>query len=67
MSFSGDVKQELSYLYMDARHCCLAELAAIIGMCGDVCISAAGRYRLRIHTENITVARKSFGNYSNGI
>ena len=60
MSFSGDVKKELSYLNTDARHCCLAELAAIIGMCGDVCISAAGRYRLRIHTENITVARKCF-------
>ncbi len=60
MSFSGDVKQELSLHNPEARHCCLAELAAIIGMCGDVCISASGRYRIRIHTENVTVARKCF-------
>lgn len=43
-----------------ARHCQLAELAAIIGMCGDVCISAAERFRLRIHTENAAVSRKCF-------
>ncbi len=60
MSFSGDVKRELSWLIPLARHCCLAELAAIVGMCGDVCISAQGRYRLRIRTENITVSRKCF-------
>lgn len=60
MSFSGDVKQELSYQTAAARHCNLAELAAIVGMCGAVCISATGRYRIRIHTENITVARKCF-------
>lgn len=60
MSFSGDVKNELSRQSSSARHCNLAELAAIVGMCGDVCISACGRYRIRIHTENITVARKCF-------
>lgn len=60
MSFSGEVKQELSVHSTRARHCNLAELAAIVGMCGDVCISAEGRCRLRIHTENITVARKCF-------
>lgn len=60
MSFSGDVKQELSLQLSEARHCQLAELAAIIGMCGDVCISVSGCYRIRIHTENITVARKCF-------
>lgn len=60
MSFSGDVKQELSYLLPQARHCLLAELAVLVGMCGDVCISAQGRHQLRIRTENITVARKCF-------
>ena len=49
MSFSSEVKEELSLLDTPARHCQLAELAAIIGMCGDVCISAAERFRLRIH------------------
>ena len=60
MSFSSEVKEELSLLDTPARHCQLAELAAIIGMCGDVCISAAERFRLRIHTENAAVSRKCF-------
>lgn len=60
MSFSADVKQELSQLLPTDKHCAFAELAALIGMCGDVCISASGKHRLRIRTENITVARKCF-------
>ena len=60
VSFSSEVKEELSRQDTSARHCRLAELAAIIGMCGDVCISAMERYRLRIHTENEAVARKCF-------
>ena len=60
MSFSSEVKEELSRQDTSARHCRLAELAAIIGMCGDVCISGMERYRLRIHTENEAVARKCF-------
>ncbi len=60
MSFSGEVKEELSRLIPEARHCQLAELAAITGMCGSVCISASGRWSLKFHTENISVARKCF-------
>lgn len=60
MSFSSEVKEELSRQNTPARHCRLAELAAIVGMCGDVCISAMERFRLRIHTENAAVARKCF-------
>ncbi len=60
MSFSGTVKEELSYITSEARHCNLAELAAMAGMCGAVCISAQGRWRIRIRTENVTVARKCF-------
>lgn len=60
MSFSGEVKEELSHLIPEARHCQLAELAAITGMCGSVCISASGRWSLKFHTENISVARKCF-------
>ena len=60
MSFSGEVKEELSHLIPGARHCQLAELAAITGMCGSVCISASGRWSLKFHTENISVARKCF-------
>lgn len=60
MSFSSEVKEELSRQETLARHCNLAELAAIVGMCGGVCISAAERFQLRVHTENTAVARKCF-------
>lgn len=60
MSFSSDVKNELAGQIPEARHCILAELAALVGMCGSVCISEFGRYRIRIRTENVTVARKCF-------
>ncbi len=60
MSFSGEVKEELSRQIPEARHCRLAELAAITGMCGSVCISATGRWSIKFHTENISVARKCF-------
>ena len=60
MSFSGNVKEELADRISSARHCQLAELAALVGMCGSVCITAQYRYRLRIHTENLCVARKCF-------
>lgn len=60
MSFSAKVKDELSGQQSSARHCQLAETAAIISMCGRIQISAGDRYRLKIHTENIAVARKYF-------
>lgn len=60
MSFSADVKNELSQQVSSARHCNLAELAALVGMCGSVCISSFGTYQIRIRTENVTVARKCF-------
>ena len=43
-----------------ARHCRIAELAAIISMCGNVCISSREKYTLKIRTENLAVARKCF-------
>lgn len=60
MSFSGDIKEELSLQMKTARHCQIAEIAAIISMCGAVSIDWRGRYALKIHTENLAVARKSF-------
>lgn len=60
MSFSGKVKEELSRKPGGARHCELAETAALIGICGRVQISAKDRCRLVIHTENAAVARKYF-------
>ena len=60
MSFSSEVKDELSRQLSQARHCQIAEAAAIISLCGRILISSEDRYCIKIHTENISVARKYF-------
>jgi len=60
MSFSSEVKEELSEQLSEARHCQIAEMAAIVNMCGNVLISEAGNYSVQIHTENESMARKCF-------
>lgn len=60
MSFSGDVKDELSHQISSARHCQIAEIAAIISLCGKILISVEDAYQIQIHTETIAVARKYF-------
>lgn len=60
MSFSTKVKDELSMQISSGRHCRIAEIAAIISMCGRVQISAGETYMVKIHTENVSVARKYY-------
>lgn len=60
MSFSSEVKDELSRQISPARHCQIAEIAAILSLCGRVQISEDNRYCIKIHTENVAVARKYF-------
>ena len=60
MSFSIKVKEELSKECNSPRHCCIAETAAIISMCGKVIFDEKDHVRIEIHTENVTVARKYF-------
>lgn len=60
MSFSSEVKKELAKNVSLARHCQIAELAAIISLCGKIKITQDNEYRLFVHTENIAVARKSY-------
>lgn len=60
MSFSGKVKEELGKQISQARHCQLAEFAAIFFLCGKVRQGARGKISLEIHTENLTVAKKSY-------
>ena len=60
MSFSSEVKEELSLQISPARHCQIAEVAAIISMCGKVSISCSSDFALRVQTENLAVARKYF-------
>lgn len=57
MSFSGKVKEELAAHVSSARHCQLAELAALLLYNGSVC--DGGRH-LCLDTENEAVARKCF-------
>ena len=59
MSFSGMVKEELSRQIGTARHCRIAELAALIGFCGRREHFPQGE-KLKLQTENETVARKCF-------
>ena len=60
MSFSSRVKEELSRQLSPARHCRIAEIAAILSLCGRIQISERNRYRVKIYTENAAVARKYF-------
>lgn len=60
MSFSGKVKEELSRQLSGIREAQVAESAALICMCGAVVINENGLYALKIHTENLSVARKCF-------
>lgn len=60
MSFSRRVKEELAKQASPARHCQLAEFAAIFALAGKIRQSHDKRYYLEIHTENLTVAQKSY-------
>lgn len=59
MSFSSDVKEEISLQLSSARHCRLAELSAILSYEGHVIWSGTKKY-LKVQTENLVVARKYF-------
>ncbi|MBQ9156873.1 MAG: DNA-binding protein WhiA [Eubacterium sp.] len=60
MSFSSEVKEELSHLKAGDLHCVIAELAAIISLSGGLARSGQGDYRLRLHTENAAAARRFY-------
>lgn len=57
MSFSGDVKVELSDRIAGSRHCQLAELAAIISYAGNLC-AAGGDVQLTIAVDNAMLKKK---------
>lgn len=60
MSFSQSVKEELGRHMSAARHCQLAELAAIMHFCGQIGLDKNGNYTIGFQTENETVSRKGF-------
>lgn len=60
MSFSGQIKEELAGRYGGARHCLLAELSALVHMCGEFSEDENGVCVMKVHSENFQVARKCF-------
>ena len=60
MSFSSEIKQELSAHVPPARHCRLAEMAAILNFCSRVESVEGESPCVKMHTENLAVARKYF-------
>ena len=60
MSFSSKVKDELVKVLPGARHCQLAELAAIVHLSGMLSIDSEGKYEVVLHSENDVAFRKYF-------
>ena len=60
MSFSGTVKEEMAKHYSAARHCQIAELAALLHFCGQYGIASDGTMTIGFQTENESVVRKGF-------
>lgn len=60
MSFSKEVKEELSRQVPSARHCQIAELAAILNFCGRYEYLDENTRLLNLYTESLAVARKYF-------
>ncbi len=60
MSFSGEVKEELATHISPARHCQMAELAAIMNFCGHFGRDAEGNFIIGFQTENEAARRKGF-------
>ena len=54
MSFSQDVKEELTKQFSKSRHCQIAELAAILELAGGVDENG----RLALHSENPLLLQK---------
>ncbi|MBR4084444.1 MAG: DNA-binding protein WhiA [Lachnospiraceae bacterium] len=60
MSFSHEVKEELVKHMGTARHCQLAELAAILHFCGQYGRDNEGCFTIGFQVENTTVVKKCF-------
>ena len=60
MSFSAEVKEELSKQCSPARHCQIAELAALLHFSGQYGQDKEGNLTIGLQTENEAVIRKCF-------
>ena len=57
MSFTAEVKDELSRVEAPTRAAELAQLSALVRVCGTLSVRGSGRYSIRIATETGAVAR----------
>lgn len=57
MSFTAEVKDELSRVEPESHECALAELSALMRVCGTLSYYGTGRYAVRLATETGSVAR----------
>ncbi len=51
MSFTAEVRDELSRCEPTCEYCDLATLAALVRVCGTLSITGPGRYRLTVATD----------------
>ena len=58
MSFSLEIKEELETKIDSAKHCQIAEFAAMMAFCGKIKRKSGGQMQLMITTENELVKRK---------
>lgn len=59
VSFSSSVKKELTSVLANARHCMIAEVAALILMCAEI-TNEDDIFEIKFNTENPATARKYF-------
>lgn len=60
MSFSSTTKNELARIPITEKSCKLAELAALVRMCGTIQISGNNNISIKFTTENAAIARRIF-------
>lgn len=60
MTFSQKTKNELSKLPIEDKYCSLAELSALVRMCGTIQISGGKNINLKFSSENASIARRIF-------
>lgn len=60
MSFTAEVKDELSRVVASSELCEVAQLSALIRVCGTLSFRGPGRYSIRVSTETGAVARTVF-------
>lgn len=58
MNFSRKVKEELVDKISNANHCRIAEISAILSLCGNILIDEYNKYSIAVRTETEVTAKK---------